>query len=44
MANIGGVPTDLGTINLTNTNTYKMTELASRIFSVQKQRESLSLQ
>lgn len=44
MKDIGGVPTDLGTINLTNTNTYKMTELASRIFSVQKQRESFSLQ
>ena len=44
MADIGGVPTDLGTINLTNTTTYKMTELASKIFSVQKQRERLSLQ
>ena len=44
MADIGGVPTDLGTINLTNTTTYKMTELASRIFSVQQQRERLSLQ
>ena len=41
---IGGVPTDLGTINLTNTNTYKMTELATQIFNVQKQRESFSLQ
>ena len=40
---IGGVPFDSGTINLTNTNTYKMTELATKIFSVQKQRESLSL-
>jgi len=44
MADIGGVPTDLGTINLTNTTTYKMTELASKIFSVQQQRERLSLQ
>ena len=44
MSDIGGVPFDSGTINLTNTNTYKMTELASRIFSVQQQRERLSLQ
>jgi hypothetical protein len=44
MADIGGVPTDLGTINLTNTNTYKMTELATQIFNVKKQQESFSLQ
>jgi len=44
MSDIGGVPFDSGTINLTNTNTYKMTELASKIFSVQQQRERLSLQ
>jgi hypothetical protein len=43
-ADIGGVPTDLGTINLTNTNTYKMTELATQIFNVKKQQESFSLQ
>ena len=43
LADIGGVPTDLGTINLTNTNTYKMTELATEIFNVKKQRESFSL-
>ena len=43
MADIGGIPTDLGTINLTNTNTYKMTELATQIFNVKRQRESFSL-
>ena len=43
LTDIGGVPTDLGTINLTNTNTYKMTELATEIFNVKKQRESFSL-
>ena len=41
---VGGVPYEPGTINLTNTTTYKMTELASKIFSVQQQRERLSLQ
>jgi len=44
MADIGGVPTDLGTINLTNTNTYKMTELATEIFNVKRQQKSFSLQ
>ena len=44
MTDIGGVPTDLGTINLTNTNTYKMTELATQIFNVKRQQESFSLQ
>ena len=43
-ADIGGVQTDLGSINLTNTNTYKMTELATQIFNVKKQQESFSLQ
>ena len=40
---VGGVPTDLGTINLTNTTTYQMTELASRIFNVQNQKKRLAL-
>ena len=40
---VGGVPTDLGTINLTNTTTYQMTELASKIFSVQNQKKRLAL-
>ena len=33
-----------GTINLTNTNTYKMTELATEIFNVKRQQKSFSLQ
>ena len=40
---VGGVPTDLGTINLSNTTTYQMTELASKIFSVQNQKKRLAL-
>ena len=44
MTDIGGVPFDSGTINLTNTNTYKMTELATQIFNVKRQQESFSLQ
>ena len=39
----GQVPMDLGTINLTGTSTFKMAELATKIRSIQSQRESLDI-
>ena len=39
----GQTPVDLGTINLTETSTFKMAELATKIRSIQSQRESLDI-
>jgi len=39
----GQAPIDLGTINLTGTSTFKMAELATKIRSIQSQRESLDI-
>ena len=39
----GQTPVDLGTINLTETSTFKMAELATKISSIQSQRESLDI-
>ena len=39
----GEVPVNLGTINLTGTSTFKMAELATKIRSIQNQREALDI-